>query len=143
MIPSPPAPKCANRSRGYLGTRTDFDEPMDETCTPGSPAYIECQRIGTLSHERKHNAQQERDAAKSTRPEGRFGNQHTSSERRMVHLEGGTPARNGGRNPRWDAAGPGGKGGSEKGGRSRGGGAASYGRYGGGQGRSGSEHPPF
>ena len=116
---------------------------MNETCNPGSPAYLEGQRIGALSHERKHNAQQERDAAKSARPKGRSGNQQAPSERRMAHFEGGPPARDGGPNRCWDAAGPGGKGGSGNGRRSRSGGATSYGRYGSGQGRGGSEHPPY
>ena len=133
MPSSPNAPRCANWSRGCLITRADFGEPMTETCTPGSPAYVEGQRIGALSHERKQNVQQELDAAKSTRPEGRFGNQQVLSERSMVRFEGGPPARDGGRNPRCDAAGPGGKGGGGKSGRHRGGGGGGYGRYGGGR----------
>ena len=59
-----------------------------------------------------------------------------------MRFEGGLPARDGGRSPLWDAAGPNGKGGNGRGGRHRGGGSGSYGRYGAGQGRSGPEHPP-
>ena len=32
---------------------------MDKTFTPGSPAYLEGQRVGALGQEPKHNAQQE------------------------------------------------------------------------------------
>ena len=89
---------------------------MAETYTPGSPAYLEGQRAGALGLERKHNVQQERDAARTARPEGRSSNQQASSERRIANFEGGPPARDGGRNPCWDAARPGGKGGSGRGG---------------------------
>ena len=125
MISSPNAPKSSNWLRGGLGTLDDLDEPMDETCTPGSPAYLEGQRVGALSHARKHGVPQERDAAKSIRPEGRPGDQQAPGENRMVRFESGAPARDGGRNPRWDAAGPSGKSGNGKSGRHRGGAAAS------------------
>ena len=114
MISSPYAPKCSNWSRGCLGTLDDFDEPMDETCTPGFPAYLEGQRAGALCHARKHGVPQERDAAKSTRPEGRPSDQQAPGKNRMVRFESGAPARDGGRNPRWDVAGPSGKGGIGK-----------------------------
>ena len=54
----------------------------------------------------------------------------------MVAYERGSPARDGGRGPRWDAAGPSATSGHRKGGRHRGG-SAGYGRHGGGQGRGG------
>ena len=65
----------------------------------------------------------------------------------MVRFEGGPPARDGGRNPRWDEAGPGGKGGKSQGGKgSRGKGgspsASGNGRYEHGQGCGGSGHCP-
>ena len=73
VISSPSALKYANWSRGCLGTRDDFDEPMAETCTPGAPAYLQGQCIGVLGHERKQDVQQGRETAKSARPERRSG----------------------------------------------------------------------
>ena len=46
MTPAPSAPRCANWPRGCTGTRTDFDAPLDETSTTGSPAVLEGQRVG-------------------------------------------------------------------------------------------------
>ena len=83
-------------------------------CTPGSPAYLEGRRVGALSHARKHGVPQERDAAKSTRPEGQLSDQQASGENRVVRFESGAPARDGGRNTRWDAAGLSGNGGKER-----------------------------
>ena len=148
MISSPPLPKCANWSRGCTGTRAEFDESMDETFPPGPPAYLEGQRAGALQQERKRAQKQERESANSARAEGRLGYQQIPNAGRMVRFKGGPPARNGGRNPRWDAAGPGvkgGKGQSGKGSRGKGGSpsAGGNGRYGHGQGRGGSEHSSY
>ena len=109
---------------------------MVDTFTPGSPAYLEGHRVGALSHARKHGLPPGRDATKPPGSGGRFGGQQTSGENRMATFERDLPARDGGRGPRWDAAGPSGKGGHGKSGRHRGG-SASYGRHGGGQGRGG------
>lgn len=146
MTPSPSAPKCANWSRGCTGTRADFDEPLDETSTPGSSAYLEGQRAGALQQERKHAQRQERDAANSAKAEGRLGYQQAPNAGRMVRFEGGAPARAGGRNLRWDAAGLSGKSGKGQGdkrSRDKGGSpsAGGSGRY--GQGRGGFGHSSY
>ena len=148
MIPSPSAPKRANWSRGCTGTRAEFDKPIEETFTPGPPAYLEGQRAGALQQERKRAQRQERDAANSAKAEGRLGYQQALNAGRMARFEGGPPARDGGRNLRWDAARPGGKSGKGQGGKgSRGKGgslsASGNGRYGHGQGRGGSEHSSY
>ena len=84
------------------------------------------------------NQRQERNLA---RTEGRLGYQQAPNAVRVVRFEEGPPARDDGRNLRWDAAGPGGRGGQGKGSRGKGGGpsASSSGRYGHGQGHGGSE----
>ena len=109
MISSPSAPKCANWSRGRTVTRADIDEPVVEIFTPGSPDYLKGQRTGALGQERKQNQRQEREAAASARAEGRLGSQQAPNAGRIVRFEGGQLALDGGRNLRWDAAGPGGK----------------------------------
>ena len=76
MISSPYAPKCSNWSRGCLGTAGDLGEPMFNTCTPGSLAFLEGQRAGALSHERRRGVPPGRDATKPPGSGGRFGGQH-------------------------------------------------------------------
>ena len=63
LISTPSAPKCSNWSRGCLGTRADFDAPMEGAFTPGLPAFLEGQRAGALSLERKQSQKQEHSAA--------------------------------------------------------------------------------
>ena len=66
-----------------------------------------------------------------------WGYQQAPGAGRVVRFEDGPPARDSGRNLRWDAAGLGGKGGKGKRGRGRGGGQSASGnrQYGHGQGR--------
>ena len=59
--------------------------------------------------ERKHAQKQERAAASSVKAEGRLGYQQAPNAGRMVCFAGGAPARDDGRDLRWDAAGPSGK----------------------------------
>ena len=132
MVPGPLAPKCANWSQECLGVASDFGPPMADTFTPGSSAYIEGRRVGALGYERKHGTSP--GAAELPGSGGRFGGQHASGEDRMAIYEPGMPARDSGREVRWAATGPSGKGGHGKSGRHRGGGAG-YGRQGGGQDR--------
>ena len=86
MISSPSAPKCANWSRGSTGTRADFDEPMDETFTPRSPAFLEGQRVGALQQECNRSQKQERDVANSAKAEGRLGYQQAPNAGRIVRF---------------------------------------------------------
>ena len=58
---------------------------------------------------RKHTQKQGRDAARSAQSEGRLGYQQAPNAGRMVCFAGGAPARDDGRDLRWDAAGPSGK----------------------------------
>ena len=132
MVTGPLAPKCANWSQECLGVASDFGPPMADTFTPGSSAYIEGRRVGALSYERKHGTSP--GAAELPGSGGRFGGQHASGEDHMAIYEPGMPARDSGREVRWAATGPSGKGGHGKSGRHRGGGAG-YGRQGGGQDR--------
>ena len=78
---------------------------MESTYAPGPPAFLEGQRTGTYTLERKHNQKHGRDAARSAQAEGRLGNQHASVTGRMVRFagaHGGALAR-GGRTARWGA----------------------------------------
>ena len=79
--PSRITPPSVRTGRGGgLGTAGDFDEPMVDTYTPGSPAYLEGHRTEALSHARKNVLPPGRDATKPPGSGGRFGGQQASSE---------------------------------------------------------------
>ena len=136
MVSGPSSPRCANCALGRKGTRANLSPAMEDTFTPGSPAFLEGQRAGVLSLERKHILKEKRDAARAAQAEGHLGYQLAAGRMvRFAGAPGGAPPRGrwvgrytrwapgGGQRRRWQAS------------------AAADGSYRYGQGRVGSQHP--
>ena len=65
MVSGPSPPRCASWAWGCKGTRSDLGPVLEDTYTPGSPAFLKDQRAGALALERKHNQKRERGAARA------------------------------------------------------------------------------
>ena len=59
---------------------------MEDAFTPGSPAFLEGQRAGAVTLERKHNQKQECDAARAAQADNRLGYQQSPASGRMARF---------------------------------------------------------